>query len=165
MQTLPTDCLSRLSECLETQCAHVRNLLILLTQETGALVGSDPIDLIALSRQKQDLAGCLAQGEAVRCQCVNELGLPVDLPALESALRLMKAIETADLCKNFAQLAVTCAEVNRRQGIWVEVRLRSVRRALEIVTGQPLTTEFYGPTRGVSGGVGSRSSRRSRAVV
>lgn len=156
----------KLAAIISEETVIASELLSALEEETTVLASGDPQAILALAHRKQKLAEQLANAEKGRHACLEGSGLPMDLPALEKALKGSCAKEAITACQNLKQIATACAEYNRSNGILVESRLRHVLRAFEIVTGRNSETELHGLTYGGQRNrLGQRSLGHSWAKV
>lgn len=153
---------SKLFNNFSEQVKLAKELLLILEEEPKVLTSNNHKAIIELSSNKQRLAEKLAAGENERRLILEEYQLPLDLKELEAELNKIGDESAAIICQKLREVALSCFEYNRNNGILIENRLIHTLKALEIVAGQSMEYSVF--DKPIYGGNRSRliqSSRRS----
>jgi flagella synthesis protein FlgN len=139
--------------------ATTRQLLIALEEEREALQLGDDSRLLYVTGVKTSLLQKLETFESERQHLVTQIhaGSPPVPFAMTRALAGHP--ETTALWEEAVELLGFCRTLNQTNGNAVELRLRQIRQALEILSGAPIGAGLYGPQ-------GARESlRRSTPIA
>ncbi|WP_440224701.1 flagella synthesis protein FlgN [Dokdonella sp. MW10] len=139
--------------------ATTRKLLVALEEEREALQLGDDQRLLYVTGVKTGLLQRLEALEAERAHLVSQV--PSGNPPAPFAMTRALAAHPATLAawEETVELLGYCRTLNQSNGAAVELRLRQVRQALQILSGAPPSAGLYGPQ-------GARESlRRSNPIA
>lgn len=125
--------------------ATTRKLLIALEEERESLQLGDDSRLLYVTGVKTTLLQQLEAFEAERQHLVSQVhaGSPPVPFAMTRALTGHAAIASA--WEEAVELLGYCRTLNQANGAAVELRLRQIRQALQILSGAPASAGLYGP--------------------
>jgi flagella synthesis protein FlgN len=141
----PQACREALAALLAEESAALGQLETLLQREHEVLQGGDVGALNATAHQRQAKIGELAQIEEQRRQLCRAHGHSADRAGLEQLV--MWCDPHASLISRLrecAERAVRCRDLNDRNGVLVNARLRNVADRLAVLTGRG-EANTYGP--------------------
>lgn len=138
------DALKRL---LHTQGECASELLGTLESERSALESGDADRLDTLTREKTDLLRKLDELGRDQIRLLSELQFDVNGSGMQQALAWCDpGAELESEQQRIGQRLQRCRELNERNGLTVQYRLGYVRRALDVLNGQPAgSSGVYGP--------------------
>lgn len=135
-----------LKSLLDAQGACAHELLETLESERSALESGDAERLDAVTAQKSSLLRKLDQLGRDQMHLLGELSFDEDGPGLEQALAWCDpgaALKSEQ--QEVGRCLQRCRDLNERNGITVQYRLGYVRRALDVLNGQPAgSSDVYG---------------------
>jgi len=155
----PRACREHLRSLLAEETAALRELEELLTREYDVLGAKNVAAIERTALIRTEMMGGLARIEEQRRSLCTSHGYSADWIGLESLMQWCDREGTLlHLLRECAQRATNCRDLNNRNGVLVQARLKQVEGLLAALTPstQPVT---YGP-RGSTGPIG----RRSRAL-
>jgi flagellar biosynthesis protein FlgN len=149
----PGLCREHLAELLGEEIVLLTELQQLLEEERDLLGSAEPEALQRTTRARQERLGALARIEEQRRSLCTLHGHSGDRAGLE---RLRAWCDpNGMLAPRFAECigrALSCRDLNDRNGLVVAARMKRVAELLQALTGRPTRADTYGP-RGYAGAV------------
>lgn len=134
-----------LATVAEEIATAAKRLLAQLETERSALISGDATTIDLVTAKKQALLQQIETLESERRHLLSYIGEGTyQLPfAMERELAQYKG--AAQQWRDTVATLARCQQLNEANGSLVELRMRHVRQALDLVMGVPSRTELYGP--------------------
>ncbi len=147
-----------LGQLLHTQAECAQQLLEALESEREALAAGDAEQLDTLTRQKSELLHRLESLGREQQNLLDSLSLDDPKAGLDTALAWCDPTDEIKQTRdNLAGQLERCKTLNERNGLTVQYRMGHVRRALDVLNGDPVdASKLYGRDGRTSSNVQSR---------
>ena len=156
----PSMCREQIAALLRDEQQQLEQLTQLLEAESGAIQANNLDTLDERGTARSRATGALLKIQDERRGMLTLLGLPDSHAGLEKLLRWCDPGKgLLAHWRRCADLATRCRELNERNGLMVNARLRRVEGMLEVITARPPATTYNRDA-----GLGSASAGRLLTV-
>ena len=143
------DAALELSRALGSVCGEIAatasQMLGVLEAERSALASGDSQALDSASAAKQAHLQRLETLEAERRHLIAGIGSDARQPPFAMERALTKDAQALAQWRSALDVLARCHDLNQANGAIVELRLRQLRQAIDLLTGAPPAAGLYGP--------------------